>query len=358
MKNPSSILPKYLPPSEWATEDQAAWARALRIADPLDEPGLASHWAAATQEKVARSYGYYAAWVQASQPGSRGGFPDIANATNVRGFVESMTDQLSPFTILGYLTDLREFGRVAWPNAPHHHLSTAVSYVRARAKPVRNKAERLVGLGALYDLGISLMHGPQSGVTQDNRIPLAQFRDGMAIALLAMRPLRIRAFGSLQLDCHLVRQKSSWRMVVPAELSKSRKHWEADVPEDLVYWLDRYVGEIRPQLLALRGRWYAAPGSALWISIDGSALRPKALGEAITKRTKAAFGHAIPPHFFRDEAVTELARSSPTDVSLATPLLGHSSLRTTERHYNQAQSIDAARKFQDVQKQLRKKLAK
>jgi integrase len=108
--------------------------------------------------------------------------------------------------------------------------------------------------------------------------------------------------------------------------------------------------------MRMQGRWYRDPGRALWISNDGSALKPKALAEAITKRTAKAFGRALSPHFFRDCAVTTLAQDSPTNVRLATPLLGHTDKRMTEKHYNQASQLEAGRKSIDALAKLRRSL--
>lgn len=188
----------------------------------------------------------------------------------------------------------------------------------------------------------------------DPRLPLTQYRDGLAIAFLALRPLRIRAFASLQLGTNLVKIDEGWKVIVPPALSKTKRDWEAGFPHRLAPALDQYLDHIRPEMTKLRGRWYSDPGRALWISNDGSALRPKALGEAITRRTTEAFGRPISPHLFRVCAATTLAHDSPENVRLATPLLGHSHPKMTERHYNQAQQLNAGHKHIDALARLRR----
>ena len=54
---------------------------------------------------------------------------------------------------------------------------------------------------------------------------------------------------------------------------------------------------------------------------------------------------------------TTLAYDSPKNVRLATALLGHTNLKTTEKHYNQARQVEAGRKLNGAMSSLRKRLA-
>jgi len=65
----------------------------------------------------------------------------------------------------------------------------------------------------------------------------------------------------------------------------------------------------------------------------------------IRTHTQRAFGTPINPHLFRDAAATTLAIADPVHVRVAAPLLGHRTFRTTERHYQHAQSLDAHRAY-------------
>ena len=66
----------------------------------------------------------------------------------------------------------------------------------------------------------------------------------------------------------------------------------------------------------------------------------------ITKVTARAFGWPLNPHMFRDCAATFIAIEDPEHVRLSAPLLGHTNLSTTEKYYNQAQSVEAGRVYQ------------
>ena len=79
----------------------------------------------------------------------------------------------------------------------------------------------------------------------------------------------------------------------------------------------------------------------------------KAIHKMICRITQAAFGRPVNPHLFRDCAATSIALEDPEHVRMAATILGHASFATTERHYNQARSVEAARHFQGVIGNLR-----
>jgi site-specific recombinase XerD len=124
-------------------------------------------------------------------------------------------------------------------------------------------------------------------------------------------------------------------------------------PEALHQQLETWLTIHRPILVACRGRSHSPAGDAVWISTDGSPMTQMALYDRIMLQTKAAFGLPLNPHLFRDCAATSIAIQDPEHVRIAASLLGHASLATTERYYNQAQSLEAARHWQDTLAELR-----
>ena len=58
------------------------------------------------------------------------------------------------------------------------------------------------------------------------------------------------------------------------------------------------------------------------------------------------FGNSINPHLFRDIAATTLAIYDPDHVTIAAPLFGHRSFATTEKYYEQANTIEATCRYQ------------
>jgi len=66
----------------------------------------------------------------------------------------------------------------------------------------------------------------------------------------------------------------------------------------------------------------------------------------IVELTRERLGRAINPHLFRDCAATTIAAEDPLHVHITRNILGHTSLTTSERYYNQARSLNAFRTHQ------------
>jgi integrase/recombinase XerD len=66
----------------------------------------------------------------------------------------------------------------------------------------------------------------------------------------------------------------------------------------------------------------------------------------IMKLTEKKFGHIVNPHLFRDSAATSIAIEDPEHVRYTMAVLGHGSLTASEKHYNQAGSLEASRRLQ------------
>jgi integrase/recombinase XerD len=119
-------------------------------------------------------------------------------------------------------------------------------------------------------------------------------------------------------------------------------------PDELAANLQRYLERHRPVLLEVGQRHGRPPTEALWVSAVGRAMSYANISLQVRRRTKAAFGKPVNPHLFRDCAATSIAIAAPERVRMILPVLGHASLATSERHYNQAQTLEAGRRYQQT----------
>ena len=217
--------------------------------------------------------------------------------------------------------------------------------IRARHIPARPKAPRLTGADELYAAGWRLMtEAEQSGTP---RWQACQYRDGLVIAFLAARPLRRRNLAGLRIGHSLIRQGSDWWIDIPAAETKTGRPISMPLSEDLSAAVDHYLTAHRQVLARRHGYWWQDPGTALWLSSHGSPMTETALYDRLVRATRKVLGHPVNPHLFRDCAATTLAIDDPAHVRLAAPLLGHATLATTERFYNQARTREAAQRWQD-----------
>lgn len=225
------------------------------------------------------------------------------------------------------------------------------SNVRPSAIPPKDRKRlRLQDPALLVQLGLKLMAEAEEGTRPHPRMDAALFRDGLQIALLALRPVRRRNLADIAIGRNLVDHEGKWWLVFEAEETKSRQPIEVPFPERLIPALRRYVTHYRALLAGKRYR-----GQALWVSYHFTPQSAHSIQLRVAEHTKREFGKAISPHLVRDCVATSIAIHDPEHVRLATSILGHRTVSTTERHYNLAATMEAARAYSAAIRSQRKK---
>ena len=338
----------------WPAQDRALWNAALVPADPFEPGGgtRAGH-SAASNRKTERGYGRWLTWLAATGQLDAAVPPDERiTRDRVMAYTAHLADiGNSSQTIMCRLQDLGDMAHALVPQLSRSFINRIAAHVRARHMPARDKRSRLAMTDELVALGFRLM--AEANTEPTSRLAALAFRDGLVIALLALRPLRRKNLAALVIDVTLQRAGDGWVISIPAEDTKTRTAIEYPWPEALVPALKIYLAVHRRVLAALRSRWAAPIGDALWVSSHGSPMTQMALYDMVRSRTLAGLGKAINLHLFRDGAATTMAVEDPDHVRLAAPLLGHRTASTTERYYQQAQSLDAHRRYRDVIEQVR-----
>ena len=117
--------------------------------------------------------------------------------------------------------------------------------------------------------------------------------------------------------------------------------------------MDRTACSFSPDGAILLG---SQASDRLWIGLRGRPLEGRAIYQQIADITRKRFGQPINLHLFRDCFATSIAIRDPEHIRVAAILLGHSQ-RTNEKHYNQAQALEAGRLYQQTVLALRRQLA-
>jgi integrase/recombinase XerD len=267
---------------------------------------------------------------------------DRITPDRVKAYVDDLlTLKNSTATVLARLQELGEMARVMDPSRNWRFINAIASKIRARHKPARDKSNLRLS-DEIFELGLDLI-GKAS--KSQELIAAILHRDGLMIVFLALVPLRRRNMSSIGLDRNLIATAETWLICFGSSETKTHAPLEIDWPGDLVPALKAYLDIHRPLLASQSGRWTKPTDKALWVSSDGSPMTEIAIYDRIRKHTGEAFGAAINPHLFRDAAATTLAIADPEHVRVAAPLLGHRTFRTTERHYQQAKTLEAHRSF-------------
>jgi site-specific recombinase XerD len=164
--------------------------------------------------------------------------------------------------------------------------------------------------------------------------------------LLAACPLRRRSFVHLRIGHHLVQTGDEMTLQLgPADL-KNPTQLAFPLPSMLVSRVRRYLQVHRPVLLG------DSVTDRLWINAVGKPMSLEGFSERMVERTRQWFGKPISMHLFRHAAATSVAIDDPHHVAMIAALLGHAQLSTSERFYNMATSLEAARNYQAALKRL------
>lgn len=331
------------PRTIWPIEDQNRWAFACTPKSPFEDGtgGELAEASPSTRTKYEKGWGRWLAFEAQHDPEA----PDrsarrVAGKAQLQAYVDHLKACGNSWgTIHNRLQELAVMLPLMGYDVDQPALDRFLATSRSRVRPVRSKAH-VRPATELVDLGFKLMANADTIRDLDDAI---RFRDGLIIAFLALHPVRRRNLAAFELGINLIRQSHGYLVVF--EETKTDVPYEAILADVLVEAMDTYLAKVRPALMARSGRWQAEVGAAVWVSSDGSPMSQEGLAGRIELRTKEAFGAAISPHRFRDAAATYLSIADPARVRLAAPLLGHRSLSTTEKHYIQAEGLQAQQSY-------------
>ena len=344
--------------AEWPALDHDLWTRAQQKAGLLDDPHPAAAWAPATQEAVAKAYGRWLSWLKAHdaldpvmRPAER------TTLERIKAYVADLEVRNAPNTVHMRLLHLGRMLGVMAPGTKPLWFARVLRTLRAARRPVRDDRARLVPVADLLALGRRLIEDAEQLTRWSLRRRALHYRDGLLILFLCACPLRARSLAALTVGDHLQQRGDSWWVALSHSDTKTGSSLELPLPPTFTEVMARYLAHWRPILLERQTLDSAAAGrdhGVFWISESGKALRPKHFHEILTRVTMRELGRAINPHLFRKLVPSALAIQDPARVGIARPLLGHASYETTDRAYNLARAVDAARQVQETLGALRR----
>jgi integrase/recombinase XerD len=309
-----------LPIVAWPERDRLAWQAGTRRADLFEQKSAGADWSAHSRAKTARGYGRWLCWLRQKglfdptlTPGAR------VTRQLVADYVATLSASRAPYTVVCRLQELYDALRVLAPEMEWRWLAELWMRLGRRAEPVANKRLRLRPTRDLLDLGRRMMISAERETGWSKQLCLDH-----------------RWCTSCAAERRMVAP-------VPATEMKAKRPYEVVFPTALIPELKQYLAIHRTVLLAGEKNRLSHDTNALWVSEIGTMLETGALASRIRKHTKEVFGASLPPHWFRDAAATSIAVEDPRHVCDAHHILGNT-LATTEKHYNQARSLEASRR--------------
>src|SRR5262249_878112 len=177
--------------------------------DLLEPSGYRAGHSRFSNRAMEKGYGRWLAWLASRGLLNDQGAPgDRITPDRVKTYVADLEKENASGTVIARLIELKIMDAIMAPERDWRGMHRMASSIRARPKPARPKRCRLVDITRLLDLGIDLMAEAENETTRPRRFK--SYRDGLMIALLASRQLRLRNFTGLSLGQTLVQQGDGW----------------------------------------------------------------------------------------------------------------------------------------------------
>jgi site-specific recombinase XerD len=327
-----------LPVAQWPEADRSAWAAACRPAERLKRGGAASHMKDVTRRDLARRYGYFLDHVQRTEGlDLNAGAAALVTPSRVNRFVAELQARVSSVTVQGSIYKLRRMSEFLAADRDYTWL-TEIEKDLALVMQPKSKFDRLVYTNVIAEAGMTMMAEADAATHRSALARALQFRNGLMIALLALRPIRLKNFAALEIGRTFVQVNETWWIVLAASETKEGRPDERPVVDYLTPWTDRYLSIHRTVLARADDTQ-----TALWLSSnDGRPMTYSAVESAISHTTLATLGIDISPHLFRTAGASSCAVYAGDHPHLASALLNHTDPAVTQEHYNRASSLSAA----------------
>ncbi len=329
-----------LPDDQWPAIDQELWAQAFTNAGPFEQVGAACHWAKPTATQVKHGYALWLGHLRRTgnlDPAQ----PPCERATKATliGYISALQSRIAPVSVCSRLRDLSEALRVMQPKGDRGLVTRALLSLERSAKPSRNLRARLVAPSEIYEAGFRLMDRIAAKAGPISTRTAQTYGDGLRLALLAAKPVRLRNLASTKIGTHLAKVGSGYRWRFKASETKTRETIDVELPVRLTAYIDRWIADYRPVFPG------ADKTDALWLSSKGGPMSQAGVYDRVCLATKRELGVRVNPHAFRHIVATSIAIVMPEDVRMTPFLLDHRSERTVAEHYDLANSVAASARY-------------
>ena len=330
------------PVSAWPEADSAAW---LANTTPLQlraySRGRGTRLSPHTVFKAARGYGRWLSFL-ANRYGIDAGSTALEQVElpRLRAYFRVLQQAgNAPGTIKGRFYELQAALRIIVPGCDPSfigHLDCMSMHVRLR---VQQRVLPVPACEVLLDWGLDMMQQAQG--LQLERDRLVAYRDGLLIAILALRGRRRRSVAAFRVDHEIRLEGEIYRVDLAADQVKTAKPDQFDLPSELTPYVKQYLEVIRPALLGKQQHDF------FWVSSRGRPVDEHQMSNRIFVISRRRFGFAFGPHRFRHSISTGLAEHEPQNPGLAAAHLGISP-EVVAAHYNRANQALAHRRYNSM----------
>jgi hypothetical protein len=204
VSQPKRSTVRSLPFDVWSSADRAAWIAACQPNRRLTRGGAGAHLKEITLADLKRRYGYFLDFLDRSGLLDRSApAAGQVNLENVSKYMGELDERVRSVTTYGSIYKLRRASQLLDPGGDFGWLIELEKDLALVMRP-RSKADRLVLTEVLVEAGLTLMAEAKGSTSLSPVKKARQFRDGMMVAMLALHPIRLRNFASLEIGRNFV----------------------------------------------------------------------------------------------------------------------------------------------------------
>lgn len=334
------------PHNPWPSADQRLWDSAFAApVDLFDDEARGAALAEATRRDLHYAYTRWLGFLALHEPAALD-LPPARRVTveRIRRMVDALTPTNAPKSIGSRLHHLRLALKLMAPDEDWGWLKAiADRHLRMR----RPRVNRPLELAAACDEAqrqLAVLSGEPP-----SRASAIAYRDALIVALLCEAPIRRRNLVQIRIGTHLVREGDSWALIFGPDETKNKRPLDYPLSPELSQSIDTYLSRFRPKLPGAAGH------DGLWASNKSGPLRETAMLDTVGQWTAKHLGYRATLHAFRRAAGSLHAKHNPANVRVARDLLGHADLATTQHHYIEAETRQAAVMLQAAVREARRR---
>jgi len=311
----------------WPEQDRLAFERARKPGDAFDLPGPAALWAPGTCRTRTQAYGRYL---------------NFLGRNNLLLPSEGPADRMVPDRLTLYLAEakqllsantvaqaLRGLNLVLSAMAPerdwrwiNRHRGAPTDKEIRESRKIKKVFNPLAVCSKALDL---LDHISSSPCSYELRV---QYRDALIVAFQCTFALRRRNLVQMKLGRNLIIGDEVIHVIFKTSETKNWSPIRCTVPGFLLPYLDKYFNDVRLSLLA------GSTSDAVWIGSRHHALEYGACPYLFHSIGMRLLGYPITCHTFRHAVATAILTKDPRKIRVASGVLMHDGLRTTNQHYD------------------------
>ena len=215
-----------LPHDAWPAGDRLMWERLMQPGGPLDDRGALAHLRETSRRTLRAHYGRWLAWLGKTEPEAFAVDPPArVTVPRLQAWLEDL-DHVRPMSQLCFVGDTIRVAKAASPErdwSQQDRLKAHLKRLAGRGDRGR-KAGRILSSGVLFEAGHA--HATSDAALATTELQAMKCRrNGTMVAVLALMPMRRRAFANLRLGESVHLQRDQVLMSLPGELTKTGQPW-------------------------------------------------------------------------------------------------------------------------------------